>query len=101
MLNINAIKFDVKAIRLNTKAIKEYLWSFVPPNPESEFLPAALELVETPPSPACRAIAGTIILFFAIAFLWACFGSVDIIAISQGRIVPSGRTKHARDGRHG
>lgn len=31
-----------------------------------QFLPAALEIIETPASPAGRAIGGTIILFFAI-----------------------------------
>jgi hemolysin D len=79
----------------------------------TEFLPAALEIMETPPAPASRAIAGTIILFFIIAFLWACFGSVDIIATAPGKIVSAGRTKiiqplesgvvrsiHVQDGQH-
>ena len=60
---------------------------------ELEFLPAALEIIETPASPAGRAIAGTIILFFAVALAWASLGSVDIIATAQGRIVPTGRIK--------
>ena len=63
------------------------------PNDETEFLPAALEIVEQPPSPASRAIAGTIILFFTIALLWACLGTVDIIAAAQGKIIPTERTK--------
>src|SRR5579863_5453585 len=58
-----------------------------------QFLPAALEILETPASPAGRAIAGLIILFFAIAIAWATFGHVDIIATAQGKIVPTGRTK--------
>jgi len=60
---------------------------------EREFLPAALEIMETPPSPVGRAIAKSIILFFVLAFFWACFGSVDIIATAKGKIVPTGRTK--------
>jgi hemolysin D len=60
---------------------------------ETEFLPAALEIVETPPSPAGRAIAGSIMVFLIIALLWACLGSVDIIATAPGKIVPTGRTK--------
>src|ERR1700728_2336369 len=60
---------------------------------EMEFLPAAIEIVETPPRPAGRIIAGCIGLFFAIALLWACLGSVDIIATAPGKIVPTGRTK--------
>jgi hemolysin D len=60
---------------------------------ESEFLPAALEIVETPPRPAGRIIAFCLMLFFAIALLWACIGSVDIIATAPGKIIPTGRTK--------
>jgi hemolysin D len=60
---------------------------------ETEFLPAALEIIETPASPAGRAIAGTLILFFVLAVAWASLGSVDIIATAQGKIVPTGRTK--------
>jgi hemolysin D len=60
---------------------------------EREFLPAALEIVETPASPLGRAIGATIILFFVAAIAWACIGRVDIIATAAGRIVPSGRTK--------
>jgi hemolysin D len=60
---------------------------------ELEFLPAALEIIETPASPAGRAIAVTIILFFVVALAWASLGSVDVIATAQGRIVPTGRTK--------
>jgi hemolysin D len=60
---------------------------------ETEFLPAALEIVETPPAPASRYIAATIIAFFVIALLWACIGTVDIIATAPGKIVPTGRTK--------
>jgi hemolysin D len=60
---------------------------------EMEFLPAAIEIVETPPRPAGRIIAGLLIAFFVIALLWACIGTVDIIATAQGKIVPTGRTK--------
>lgn len=60
---------------------------------EIAFLPAALEITEAPPSPTGRAIGATIIGVFSAALLWACFGSVDIIASANGRIVPSGRTK--------
>jgi hemolysin D len=60
---------------------------------ESEFLPAALEIIETPASPVGRAIALTIMLFFIVALAWASLGFVDVIATAQGRIVPTGRTK--------
>jgi hemolysin D len=62
-------------------------------NYELEFLPAALEIVETPPSPIGRAIAVTIICLFCGALAWACLGTVDIVATAPGKIVPGGRTK--------
>jgi hemolysin D len=58
-----------------------------------EFLPAALEIQETPPSPLGRAIAWTLMIFFTIAVLWAIFGQIDIVATAQGKIIPSGHTK--------
>jgi hemolysin D len=60
---------------------------------ELAFLPAALEIVETPPSPIGRAIALTIIALFCLALAWASLGEVDIIASAPGKIIPSGRTK--------
>jgi len=60
---------------------------------ELAFLPAALEIVETPPSPIGRAIGVTIIAVFVLALAWACLGKVDIVATAQGKIIPSGRTK--------
>jgi hemolysin D len=78
-----------------------------------QFLPAALEILETPASPVGRAIGATLILFFVIAIVWAIFGHVDIIATASGKVVPTGRTKtiqpletgivsaiHVRDGDH-
>ena len=60
---------------------------------EREFLPAALEIIETPASPAGRAIAGAIIAFFVLALTWSVFWRVDIVATAPGKIVPTGRTK--------
>ncbi len=64
-----------------------------PDRDDREFLPAALEIVETPASPVGRAIAYAIMALFSVALLWACFGRVDIIASAKGKIIPSGRTK--------
>jgi hemolysin D len=60
---------------------------------ELAFLPAALEIVETPPSPTGRKIAAAIMLLFCAALLWAWWGTIDIVASATGKIVPSGRTK--------
>jgi hemolysin D len=60
---------------------------------EIAFLPAALEITESPPSPIGRAIGASIIAVFCVALVWASFGSVDIVATATGKIVPGGRTK--------
>jgi membrane fusion protein, hemolysin D len=60
---------------------------------ELAFLPAALEIMETPPSPIGRAIGSTIILLFCAVLVWAWAGTIDIVASATGKIVPSGRTK--------
>jgi hemolysin D len=60
---------------------------------ELAFLPAALEIVETPPSPFGRLIGLTVIVAFCLALGWATFGEVDIVASAPGRIIPNGRTK--------
>ena len=61
---------------------------------ELAFLPAALEIVETPPSPIGRAIGGHHHrCCSARPLAWAASGTIDIVASATGKIVPSGRTK--------
>jgi hemolysin D len=60
---------------------------------ELAFLPAALEIVETPPSPVGRAIGATIITLFVLALAWASLGHVDIVATATGKIIPTGYSK--------
>jgi len=60
---------------------------------EVEFLPATLEIVERPLSPAPHLVAATIIAFLVIALAWSWIGKVDIIATATGKIIPSGRAK--------
>mgnify|MGYP001809738461 CR=1 FL=1 len=60
---------------------------------DQAFLPAALEVIETPPSPIRLAILVTICALFAAALIWAFFGRVDVVAVAPGRIQPTGRVK--------
>ena len=62
-------------------------------NEELEFLPAALELIETPASPLGRTMMWTIVALALVAVAWACLGKVDIIATAPGRVIPSGQVK--------
>lgn len=58
-----------------------------------EFLPAAIEIEQTPASPLGRAILWSIVLLFILAVAWACFGRIDIVATAQGKVIPSERVK--------
>jgi hemolysin D len=60
---------------------------------ELEFLPAALEIVETPASAVGRIMMGVIVVLVSVAIGWACFGQIDIVATANGRIIPSGQVK--------
>jgi hemolysin D len=68
--------------------------SFLRASPEeTEFLPAAMEIVETPASPVGRAVALTIIAIFCFALAWGSLKRVDIVASAPGKIIPSEGTK--------
>ena len=80
---------------------------------EREFMPAALEILETPASPAGRLILLTIVAALVGAVVWAYLGKVDIVVTAPGRVVPIGGTKlvqaqeistvraiHVADGQH-
>ena len=60
---------------------------------ELAFLPAALEVLETPPSPTIRVMALALGAFVVIAVAWAMIGGVDIVAVARGKIVPKGQVK--------
>ncbi len=58
-----------------------------------EFLPEALEIEETPPSPYGRVLLWTIVLLIVGTFLWSYLGKVDEVAMARGKIVPDGMVK--------
>ena len=60
---------------------------------ELEFLPPALEILETPASPIPWNTAWILCFIGLSAIVWAWFGKVDIVATSPGRFIPSGKSK--------
>lgn len=57
------------------------------------FLPAAIEVERRPASKAGNTIICMIILLFIFALAWALFGKVDIVAVAQGKVIPSEAVK--------
>lgn len=60
---------------------------------DREFLPAALSILETPPSPVKVWLIWAICGLFAFVIAWSYFGRINIIAVAQGKIQPTGRVK--------
>ncbi|TAK48584.1 MAG: HlyD family type I secretion periplasmic adaptor subunit [Xanthobacteraceae bacterium] len=57
------------------------------------FLPAAIEILETPPSPIATRLTWFICAAALATLAWSYFGWIDIHAIAPGKIQPSGRSK--------
>lgn len=57
------------------------------------FLPAALEIQESPQNPIAKWLGRSLLVLFTLIILWACFGHVNIVATAEGKIIPSSRVK--------
>ncbi|MFM0074599.1 HlyD family type I secretion periplasmic adaptor subunit [Paraburkholderia sediminicola] len=60
---------------------------------ELAFLPANLELTETPVHPAPKWSMRIVVLLAVIALLIAVCGRLDIVAVAKGKLIPSARVK--------
>jgi hemolysin D len=60
---------------------------------DREFLPAALEILETPPPPTPIALMATICAFVLAALAWSYFGRLDVHATAPGKIETAGYAK--------
>ena len=60
---------------------------------DREFLPAALEILETPPPPLPIALMATICVFALAALTWSYFGRLDVHAVAPGKIETVGHSK--------
>jgi hemolysin D len=60
---------------------------------DREFLPAALEILETPPPPLPIALIATISACALAALIWSYFGRLDVHATAPGKIEPAGYAK--------
>ncbi|MBF4692649.1 HlyD family type I secretion periplasmic adaptor subunit [Fusibacter ferrireducens] len=60
---------------------------------QKAFLPSALEIIETPPSPIGWMTIWIIFLIIIIGIIWSILGQVDEVAIATGRVIPDGKVK--------
>jgi hemolysin D len=60
---------------------------------EREFLPATIELIETPLSPTLRFTAWALCGLITAAVIWASLSHIDMVAVADGKVVPLGQVK--------
>ncbi|MFN3727341.1 MAG: HlyD family type I secretion periplasmic adaptor subunit [Allosphingosinicella sp.] len=60
---------------------------------QTEFLPAALEVIETPASPFGRIGLWLLIGGVGLALIWAVVGRLDVVVVAPGRTLPADRVK--------
>lgn len=63
------------------------------PSYESQFLPAHLEIVETPTHPAPRWAARVIVALALCVVVIMFIGRLDIVVVAKGKLIPSDRVK--------
>jgi hemolysin D len=63
------------------------------PKSDHEFLPAALEIMEKPPSVGLRWLLRLLCALFVIALAWSIIGKIDVVATASGKVIPSGNVK--------
>jgi hemolysin D len=60
---------------------------------ERQFLPAALEIIETPSPALPRVVMWTIVVAACLALLWSFIGRIDLVAVAQGKVISADKAK--------
>lgn len=87
-----ALAHHIRILRASW-AMQDEVEATAKPRTDHDFLPAALEIMEKPPSPGLRWLLLALCSLFAIALLWSIIGRIDVIATASGKIIPSGNVK--------
>ena len=58
-----------------------------------DFSPALLRLAETPPNPLGRRVLWTLLLLCTGLVAWAALGQLDIVAVTEGKLIPQSYLK--------
>lgn len=79
--------------RFSPRGLSERVRRLADDRSDQEFLPAHLEILDTPPSPYAVVFTWVMCLMFGAALVWSIFARIDIHAVATARIQPSGRSK--------
>jgi len=83
--NWHVLKEALKADRARRKGLI--------PSSETDFLPAALEVIERPVSPTARVTTWILLIGLTATAFWLVFGRVDVVASAPGKLMPTGNVK--------
>ena len=77
------------------KKIEKYLEKILirSDSDDKEFLPPAVEIMETPPSPMGRMLVWAVLILFVLVILWSFIGEIDEVVVARGKVIPIGYTK--------
>ena len=77
------------------KKIEKYLEKILirSDSDDKEFLPPAVEILETPPSPMGRMLVWAVMILFVLVILWSFIGEIDEVVVARGKVIPIGYTK--------
>lgn len=89
---MNALAQHLDIVRAALADEKRSKTSIVKTN-ETEFLPAALEIIERPVSPTARVTTWTLLAGLAVAASWLTFGKIDVVASANGKLIPTDNVK--------
>ncbi len=89
---MNAWAHNWDVFKASWKADKQRRSGFIP-SAETDFLPAALEVIERPVSPTARTVAWAALILLGLTLLWTIFGRVDVVATASGQLIPTGNIK--------
>ncbi len=77
------------------KKIEKWLEQFLirSDTDDKEFLPPAVEILESPPSPMGRMLVWAVLALFVLVILWSFIGEIDEVVVARGKVIPIGYTK--------
>lgn len=96
LMGLSEFLLRYKLVWSETWKIRQQLDTPIREKDENEFLPAHLELIETPVSRRPRLVAYFIMGFLVIAFILSVLGQVEIVATANGKLTLSGRSKEIK-----
>jgi hemolysin D len=92
---MNTVRYYFSTIRRALATERERVRKHQP-SAQSEFLPAALEVIERPVSPTGRRTAQVLLGLLVVTMAWLFFGHVDVVASAPGLILQSGASKQVQ-----